>query len=76
MTWHKRARCNKTSEPELFFPRSYTLESSERVRRIYCSTCPVRLECLEEGMEFEHGIWGGLLPDERANLQRARRRAS
>lgn len=48
-----------------------------------CGRCPVQLECLERALEFEggsgaasrHGVWGGLLPEERATLARARSRA-
>ena len=41
-----------------------------------CSTCPVRAECLTEGMKeenLEHGIWGGMLAGDRIILARSRR---
>ena len=41
-----------------------------------CNACPVKQQCLKEGMKLEnlpHGIWGGLLAGERiATLGRSR----
>ena len=45
-----------------------------------CALCPVRTDCLNTAMNAEHGnaaagrhgIWGGLLPHERAQLANAR----
>ena len=47
-----------------------------------CDLCPVKTECLDTAMNAEHGnaaagrhgIWGGLLPHERAELARPTRR--
>lgn len=43
-----------------------------------CALCPVRTDCLNTAMAAEsgdgtqrHGIWGGLLPHERAELAKA-----
>jgi len=36
----------------------------------FCARCPVRAECLVEGMTERYGIWGGYTPDERALLRR------
>jgi hypothetical protein len=36
-----------------------------------CNACPIKAECLEEGMKRENldnGIWGGTLPGERLVL--------
>ena len=36
-----------------------------------CTKCPIRTNCLSEGMKEEnldYGIWGGLLPGERISL--------
>jgi len=41
-----------------------------------CNYCPVRAQCLTEGMReenIEHGIWGGMLAGERIILARSRR---
>lgn len=41
-----------------------------------CEDCPIKAECLAEGMKpenIEHGIWGGMLAGERIILARARR---
>jgi hypothetical protein len=40
-----------------------------------CSSCPVRSECLEEGMKpenLEYGVWGGLMAGERMRLANIR----
>lgn len=34
-----------------------------------CRRCPARLACLKEGIDVEFGIWGGLDPEERADLK-------
>jgi WhiB family redox-sensing transcriptional regulator len=44
--------------------------SLRRAKEI-CSTCQVRLECLEAGMDEDYGIWGGLSPKRRAKLRKA-----
>ena len=36
-----------------------------------CTKCPIRLDCLAEGMKEEnldYGIWGGMHPGERINM--------
>lgn len=45
--------------------------------RAICSTCPVRLECLEDAMETKErfGMRGGLTPIERRRIERKERRA-
>lgn len=34
-----------------------------------CMRCPVSEPCLEMGMKFRHGIWGGLTATERSMLR-------
>lgn len=43
--------------------------------RIICSSCPVQQECLDYALQerIEHGLWGGRSPNERKQLQRARK---
>ena len=38
-----------------------------------CFRCPVQFECLEYGMTERFGIWGGVLPGERAAILRLRK---
>ena len=64
--------------PELWFadPRSTALE----LARTICQTCPHRIPCLEDALTLErdlvgagrYGMYGGLDPDERAELARRR----
>lgn len=45
-----------------------------------CAACPVRTDCLEDAMtregdathQYRSGLWGGLTPNQRARLARAR----
>lgn len=43
--------------------------------KIVCSTCPVRLECLDYGIRTRaRGIWGGTTDQERRKIRRERKR--
>jgi hypothetical protein len=47
-------------------------QNSKQVRvtiREFCDRCPVRAQCLEEGMKEVRGIWGGTTPEERRMLR-------
>ena len=60
-------------DPEIFFPLSEGVDEAKAI----CSLCRVRKECLEIALRLEgrlsrsgrYGIWGGLTPDERAELE-------
>lgn len=45
-----------------------------------CNECPVKAECLEQGLETENmhagTIWGGLTHDKRKQVRRRRRNAN
>lgn len=41
-----------------------------------CQACPVQSECLDFGLGQPFGIWGGLLPRERAAERRRRREST
>lgn len=64
--WFERAAC-KGVPRDVFFPAELLPGKSEigwaialLEARVYCDRCPVRGECLEEGLRTEsHGIWGG-----------------
>ena len=76
-----KKRCDG-QDTDIFFPNT---EAGEAVAKAYCRECQVRTWCLEvvalpaEGSKAKsgrHGIFGGLNPEERANLVRARKRPS
>lgn len=62
--------------PDLFFTAS---RPPEELRRV-CQRCPIRADCLDTALELErgqptrnrHGLWGGLSPSERAELDTRR----
>jgi len=66
--WADRALCGQT-DPEIFFPDSDTQASEARA---ICARCQVRSQCLSYAMDAgeNHGIWGGLDPQERQRLRR------
>jgi WhiB family transcriptional regulator, redox-sensing transcriptional regulator len=74
-SWEALGACRDTSNPDrLFFPRPG--KSPIEGRRV-CDQCPVRSRCLDTAMTLEegldakarYGIWGGLIPAERALLE-------
>ncbi len=68
--WQERANCLGV-DPDLFFPER---GASTREAKSVCSSCEVRVDCLEyalvNGEKF--GIWGGLSERERRRLRRQR----
>lgn len=72
-----KAACREAGEDrDLFFgpePEGFTqgehqsqVAADMLVAKVrYCDECPVRSECLELGLDDEHGVWGGLTPQER-----------
>ena len=72
--WMDDAECQFVDDPEIFFPE-YSREDKRRAQR-FCYRCPVSDECLEYALRenIQHGIFGGLLPDERRKLQKGRNR--
>lgn len=70
MTWQQRARCKgrATAEHDPWYPEDddYS-EENTWLARAECAACPVREMCLEYAIETgqQHGIWGGLDPEER-----------
>jgi WhiB family redox-sensing transcriptional regulator len=68
LAWAEAAAC-RGSDLNLFF--SDAEAKVQQAKRI-CAGCPVRAECLDEGLRAEdssrYGIYGGLTPDERTEL--------
>lgn len=79
--WGPSSKCwqDPDVDTEWFFPRSYGTPRtpSEHVQEVkaYCHDCPVRNACLEHAVATydDHGMWGGMTPDERRELRRAAR---
>lgn len=65
--WQERALCAQT-DPEAFFPEK---GGSTREAKRVCSSCEVRVECLEYALMHDErfGIWGGLSERERRKLK-------
>lgn len=55
--WREKAACMGV-DPELFFP-SRNEDHSLREAKKVCKTCPVKGECLEQGLKERWGVWGG-----------------
>jgi hypothetical protein len=78
-----QARCADAAlDPDEWFPVSIDAEAARREATgaiAICAACPVRDACLELSLRHwtigQHGVWGGLVPAERAAL-RSRRPAS
>jgi len=77
MDWREAAAC-RDMDTDLFFPETLPSMKSaqggygEQVQRV-CQSCPVRSECLEWALEFEHhGWWGGTSPEQRRQIRRQR----
>lgn len=79
--WQQYARCAEVDAGLFFPPEENPANHSYTRARAICATCPVRAVCLEDAMgregnasaEGRAGMWGGLSPDRRAALSRARR---
>src|SRR5262245_33169972 len=75
--WMSQARC-LGADPDLFFPTgehgTNAVQAIAEAKAI-CAGCPVILPCGEYGIRYspDHGVWGGMSPDER---KRARRRVA
>lgn len=64
-------------DPDQWFPVSVNMDAARREAAgaiAICMACPVRDACLELSLRHwtigQHGVWGGLVPAERAELRR------
>jgi hypothetical protein len=72
------ARCFGSTNPDDWFPIAARADQVrvEAARALQlCAACPVRAQCLELSMRVwraggKHGIWGGLIPADRAEAHR------
>jgi hypothetical protein len=73
-----KGACSNHPNPDLWFPEQPAGKPTNAKRKLLaskvmlalsiCDDCPVKTECLTEGMKpdnIEHGIWGGLMAGER-----------
>ena len=80
----RNARCADSSlDPDQWFPVSAEADKArhEAAAAIaVCVTCFVRTQCLELSLRSwnigQHGIWGGMLPADRAALRRRKQHPS
>lgn len=75
--WRTRAAC-RTADPETFHPdKGQPVDPAKRV----CAECVVVGDCREFALSLpladdRHGVYGGLTPDGRARIRRAREAAA
>jgi WhiB family redox-sensing transcriptional regulator len=67
--WRLLAAC-RGLDTKLFFPERGEDQSAARA---VCGGCPVRAECLADGIHEKNGVWGGTSERERRALRRTRR---
>ena len=74
--WQLRAAC-RGPQAAVFFPPSHFERKDEKAEREsrakdICAGCSVREPCLDYALRIRepHGIWGGLTPQDRAQLRR------
>jgi WhiB family redox-sensing transcriptional regulator len=93
LKWQERAAC-KGEDPDLFFAPAVPDDAGladlgalaaewkrrQSAARRICVSCPVRTDCLDWRLGFEHqrdgGIWAGLDEEQRWTLRRNRVRAA
>jgi len=68
--WREQAICAQV-DPALFFPDAGQYPHAARK---VCTVCPVRAVCLADAIASrdDHGVRGGLTPNERRRLTRTR----
>ena len=76
--WQVRAAC-RGPQSTVFFPPTHAERKDEKLARetrakAICSTCVVRVDCLEYAIRIRepHGIWGGLNEVERKQVMERR----
>lgn len=71
--WFKRANCTEATDGEMFPGIG---QSAKPAIQKYCEPCPVRRDCLEDNLDQNTGIWGGLSARERRILIKQRLESS
>lgn len=92
MEWAKQARCAGHPDPDLWHYESSRIGDERELTawriaeaKLICEECPVRNQCLEEGLKEENvitgnvldgSIWGGKMLGERLNIRYGRHTAT
>lgn len=87
-SWHAQGLCMGHPDPDLWHYTSSTSTDERRLQEYrvaeaisICNDCPVKAQCLEEGLEpinmtsfhyIEGTIWGGKMLGERKNIREGR----
>lgn len=68
--WTRHAECAKPGAPGMF-PNGLD-DVGINAAKDTCALCPVSDYCLREALERgeQHGVWGGLMADERTQVRR------
>jgi WhiB family redox-sensing transcriptional regulator len=76
LSWREVGAC-KGLEPEVFYPDPDD-ETEAAVAKAVCTTCSVRVACLEYALNHreKEGVWGGATERERRRIVRQRRRSA
>ena len=71
--WHERAACRGVPL-SVFFPD----DDDYGPARLLCQACPVRPPCLDDAQRarINHGMFGGLTPNERRAARRRSRQVA
>ena len=54
-------------------PTDKVQASWDEAKSLFCSWCPIQMDCLRQGMDEQHGIWGGV---DQYQREKSRRNAS
>ena len=81
-SWHEEASCSGNPDPDLWHYNNSIYDDERQLQVLrsveaidICNSCPVKAQCLAQGMEEENliwsvggngTIWGGLMTSERA----------
>jgi hypothetical protein len=83
--WHAEGHCVGHPDPDLWHYENSVLQDEQQLQVLrsieaidVCNDCPVKFECLQQGLEDENllwsiggngSIWGGRLTSERALMR-------
>lgn len=76
-SWMDEALCREVGT-NVFFPDAadpHTINKDIADAKKVCNTCAVSAECLEYGLDEQHGIWGATTRNERVKIKRRRNQA-
>jgi WhiB family redox-sensing transcriptional regulator len=73
LAWHDKAECRGDPDPNAWYAHKLDTEGRAHALEV-CGRCPVSWECLSFALDRDdrHGIWGGVLPEERGTAEDTR----